>query len=65
MESLLKPQEIAKSWQLSYDKVLEIFRDEPGVMVIANENPRKRKYRTIRIPKDVAERVRRRMTNPV
>jgi len=50
--------EIAALWNLSTDKVRELFEREPGVLVIGDRNPRgKRRYRTLRIPKTVVERV--------
>jgi hypothetical protein len=50
--------EIAALWNLSTDKVRELFEAEPGVLVIADRNPRrKRRYRTLRIPQTVVDRV--------
>jgi hypothetical protein len=50
--------EIAALWNLSTDKVREIFEQEPGVLVIGDRNPRgKRRYRTLRIPQTVVDRV--------
>jgi hypothetical protein len=55
--------EIAEMWNLSVDKVRELFADEPGVLVIGNQHPRhKRPYVTLRIPKSVVERVHRRLS---
>jgi hypothetical protein len=54
--------EIAEMWNLSTDKVRELFEDEPGVLVIARRNPHKRRYVTLRIPKSVVERVHFRLT---
>lgn len=62
-ERIFTPQEVAQMWRLSYGKVLDMFRDEPGVMVIANSSKRKRVYRTIRIPESVEQRVKRRISN--
>ncbi len=54
--------EIAEMWNLSADKVREIFENEPGVLVIGDRNPRrKRRYVTLRIPQSVLERVHRRL----
>ena len=48
--------EIASLWRLS--------RDEPGVLPLGNPNPRgKRKRITLRIPRAVMERVKRRRSN--
>jgi hypothetical protein len=54
--------EIAKLWNLSDDAVRKLFELEPGVLVIGEERSgRKRRYVTLRIPEDVAERVHRRL----
>ena len=56
--------EIAEMWNLSADKVRELFEDEPGVLVIGERNPRhKRRYVTLRIPQSVLERVHRRLSS--
>ncbi len=50
--------EIAQLWNLSTDKVRELFQNEPGVLVIGERSPRhKRRYVTLRIPQSVLERV--------
>jgi len=50
--------EIAEMWNLSPDKVRELFENEPGVLVIGERSPRyKRRYVTLRIPQTVLERV--------
>jgi hypothetical protein len=55
--------EIAKSWNLSIDAVRKLFRNEPGVLVVGDSNPRgKRRYRTLRIPESVVERVHRQLS---
>jgi len=55
--------EIAALWNLSSDKVRELFEEEPGVLVIRDRNPRgKRRYRTLRIPQTVVDRVHTRLT---
>lgn len=55
--------EIAEMWNLSPDKVREIFEDEPGVLVIGDRSPRhKRRYVTLRIPHTVLQRVHRRLS---
>jgi hypothetical protein len=60
-EKHFTPREIARLWRLSYDKILDLFRHEPGVIVIAEPKRSKRVYRSIRIPASVAERVHRRL----
>jgi hypothetical protein len=55
--------EIAAVWNLSADKVRELFEQEPGVLVIGDRNPRgKRRYRTLRIPQTVVDRVHTRLS---
>src|SRR6266436_921969 len=50
--------EIAEMWNLSVDKVRELFQGEPGVLVIGERSPRhKRRYVTLRIPQTVLELV--------
>ena len=56
--------EIAEMWHLSADKVRELFESEPGVLVIGERNPRrKRRYVTLRIPHSVLERVHHRLAS--
>lgn len=55
---ILKVQEIAAEWKLSMDTIQRLFVSEPDVFVI--QQGRKR---TLRIPREVKERVWRRMTN--
>jgi hypothetical protein len=57
-------KEISAMWKLSEDAVRRIFEKEPGVLVLAEErrNSHKRRYRTLRIPASVLERVYRRMS---
>ena len=57
--------EIAKIWGLCVDTVREMFRNEPGVLLI--EHPerllaRKRTHTTLRIPESVMRRVHRKWT---
>jgi hypothetical protein len=56
------PQELAKAWGVSTETIRQIFRDEQGVLKIGKPGTRaKRGYFTLRIPKEVAERVHRRL----
>ena len=56
--------EIAEIWNLSPDKVRELFENEPGVLVIGERSPhRKRRYVTLRIPQTVLERVHSRLSS--
>jgi hypothetical protein len=62
LERCFSPEQIAELWSLSVDSVRRIFEYEAGVLVI--ERPRiygKRRYRTLRIPESVAQRVYHRM----
>ena len=55
--------EIAEMWNLSTDKVRDLFENEPGVVVLGERNPRhKRRYLTLRIPHSVVERVHARLS---
>jgi hypothetical protein len=56
--------EVAALWNLSTDTIRKLFEDEPGVIPLGNPNPRgKRRRITLRIPRDVMERVKNRMAN--
>jgi hypothetical protein len=56
--------EIAEMWNLSADKVRNLFEHEPGVLVIGEQSPRhKRRYVTLRIPRSVVERVHHRLSS--
>jgi hypothetical protein len=56
--------EIAEMWNLSAETVRRLFGNEPGVLVIGDDDPDSgtRRYRTLRIPESVLTRVHRRMT---
>jgi hypothetical protein len=56
--------QIASLWQLSPDTIQRWFEDEPGVVTSGKKNPRgKRKRITLRIPRAVMERVKKRQSN--
>ena len=58
LERCYSPEQLADLWALSSDTVRRIFEHEAGVLAI--ERPRvygKRRYRTLRIPESVAQRV--------
>jgi hypothetical protein len=61
----LTPQQVAELWALDPASIRRIFRDEPGVLKFGNGKStyKKQAHTTIRIPPEVLERVRRRMTN--
>jgi hypothetical protein len=57
------PAELGKAWGLSDDCIREIFKTEPGVLLVGNRgSKKKRRYLTMRIPESVAIRVHRRMS---
>jgi len=57
--------ELAALWRLSPDTIQRLFEDEPGVITLGEKNPRGRRKRvTLRIPREVAERVQKRRSNP-
>ena len=56
--------EIAETWKLSPDKVRRLFEGEPDVLVFENKSTfSRRRYRTLRIPESVLERVSRQVSN--
>jgi hypothetical protein len=64
-----QPFEIAKLWGISYTKVVNIFENEPGVLVAGGHEskvPRpgkKRRRMFLRIPESVMERKHRELVN--
>lgn len=53
----LTPAEVAKTLKLSTDSVIRRFENRPGVLVLGREESRfKRKYRTLRIPREALEK---------
>jgi hypothetical protein len=55
--------EIAELWNLSPDAVRKLFQNEPGVLVLGDQESRhKRRYTTLRIPESVVERVHRKLS---
>jgi hypothetical protein len=58
LERCYSPEQIAELWSLSADSVRRIFGNEPGVLAIERSRIYgKRRYRTLRIPESVAQRV--------
>jgi hypothetical protein len=56
--------QIASMWQYSTDTIQRMFAEEPGVEVKGAKNPRgKRKRVTLRIPRAVMDRVKKRLSN--
>ena len=57
--------EVAELWKLSPNTIQRMFQDEAGVITLGSKNPRgKRKRVTLRIPRAVMERVKKRRSNP-
>jgi hypothetical protein len=57
--------ELAKEWNLSVATIREMFRNEPGVIKLKDDDfyrKRKRPYVVLRIPPEVAQRVKRRLS---
>jgi len=58
LEQHYRPSELAKLTGLSTDTIRDLFREEPGVLVINRpEQMHKRGYSSMRIPASIAERV--------
>jgi hypothetical protein len=63
-EKHYSPAELAELWNLSADTVRRMFKGEPGVLIFENpERSSSRRFRTLRIPASVAERVYSRFSN--
>jgi hypothetical protein len=56
--------ELAKSWNLSYSRVWELIRHEPGVLRFGRQAPGRRTRTLYRVPEAVVERILRRCANP-
>ena len=65
MERHYAPEELGELWNLSADTVRRLFEQEPGVLMIERNRHRTRRYRTLRIPESIAQRVHRRLSNPM
>jgi hypothetical protein len=58
VEQFYTPADTARRWRISVDLVRRIFEFEPGVLIFIGSRSRaKRRYRTLRIPQSVLERV--------
>jgi hypothetical protein len=53
-------RELSKLWSLSPEFVRQIIKNEPGVTEWVRQQPGKRRYRVLRVPRSVAERLYRR-----
>jgi hypothetical protein len=61
-EPLLTVAEVAALWNLSVDWTRQLLENEPGVVIFGSNGQGKRKYRTMRIPRSVVERVQKRLS---
>ncbi len=61
-ERHFRVRELAAQLNVSPDTIRRLFRNEPGVLLLARRNPRKRVYRTLLIPASVAQRVHQRLS---
>jgi len=52
--------ELASLWRLSGEFVRQLIQHEPGVTEWVRQQPGRRRYRVLRVPRSVAERVYRR-----
>jgi hypothetical protein len=62
-ERYLTVGQVSRRRNLSSDTIRRLYINEPGVIVITKPNPRKRIFRSLRIPETVERRVFARMTN--
>jgi len=64
MEIHYSADQVAEAWGVSADTVRRLFENEPGVIIIQPAPGRfsRRRYRTLRIPASVAERVHRQLS---
>jgi hypothetical protein len=63
VERHYSPIQLAELWGVSPQTIREIFKDEPGVLQIGRDGTRnRRRYKTMRIPHSVAERVHARLS---
>ncbi len=64
MEKHFTPEELGELWGLSADTIRRLFEEEPEVLKIERSKRKSRRYRTLRIPASIAERVHRRESIP-
>ncbi len=53
-------RELSRMWRFSEAFVRQIVKDEPGVTEWVRQQPGRRRYRVLRVPQSVAERLYRR-----
>jgi hypothetical protein len=62
-EKHFTPQELAVTWGVSVQTIRELFKNEEGVLKIGPDGTRtRRRYKTLRIPESVADRVHTRLS---
>lgn len=52
--------ELSRTWRFSAEFVRQLVKDEPGVTEWVRQQPGRRRYRVLRVPQSVAERLYRR-----
>lgn len=59
IETHYSPGQISQMWKVSKETVRRLFQNEPGVLILGRHKSHagKRRYRTLRIPAQVVERV--------
>ena len=60
------PAKVAKLWDVSCKKIIDLFENEPGVVVLGSATPRpgkKRRRMFLRIPESVMQRKHRELVN--
>jgi len=63
VETHYSPAQLAKIWGLSVETIRSIFRDEPGVLKVGKTGAKHRRgYVTLRISREVVERVHTRLS---
>lgn len=50
-------RELSRMWRFSEEFVRQIVKDEPGVTEWVRQQPGRRRYRVLRVPQSVAERL--------
>ena len=58
--SAMQVRNVVKMWHFSVEFVRQIVKDEPGVTEWVRQQPGKRRYRVLRVPQSVVERLYRR-----
>ena len=57
-----RPSEVAELWKFNVETIRRLFQDELGILVLQSPVKKgRRRYKTIRIPQSVLERVHKRL----